>query len=65
LKQVKDGELTSSIGLQGIYRLAAGSAAELAELIETAQPVKTGRIPPPRGAKARRIEPAPEEVALF
>ncbi|MFE7553703.1 hypothetical protein [Streptomyces gardneri] len=33
LKHVKDGRLLRSAGLQGIYRLAAGSAEELDQLI--------------------------------
>jgi hypothetical protein len=66
LRHVKDGELTSSIGLQGIYRLAVPTAADLSELLESAEPVKVGRIPPPRsGRGARRGEAATSEAALF
>jgi hypothetical protein len=66
LRHVRDGELTSSIGLQGIYRLAAVSATELAELVESAQPPKAGRIPPVRSARGtHRNEPVEPEAALF
>jgi hypothetical protein len=63
-KQVRDGELTSSLGLQGIYRLSDSSAADLAELIESPAPAASARVPRPanrRGATA----PAVEEEALF
>jgi hypothetical protein len=63
LKQVKDGELTSSLALQGIYRLADGSAADFASLIETPPPASTARIPRPSGKSDRRIG-TPDE-ALF
>jgi hypothetical protein len=54
-KQVKDGELTNTLALQRIYRLAASSAADLAELVES-----------PRGTSRsdRRPVATPDE-ALF
>jgi hypothetical protein len=61
LKYVKNGELTRSIGLHGIYRLSQTSAADLAELIES-PPGAAARIP--RAASDRRTVPAPED-ALF
>jgi hypothetical protein len=42
-KHVRDGELTSSLALQGIYRLAAESADDIAGLVETRVPRQTGR----------------------
>jgi hypothetical protein len=60
LKYVRNGELTRSIGLHGIYRLAESSAADLARLIES-PPAATPRIP---RAVDRRTVPAPED-ALF
>ena len=45
LKHVKDGELTSSIGLQGIYRLTPDSAAALDALLAARPPAQHGRIP--------------------
>jgi len=59
LRHVRNGELTRSVGLHGIYRLSAGSAADLAELIES-PPAATPRIP----RSDRRTVPAPED-ALF
>jgi hypothetical protein len=59
LRHVHNGELTRSVGLHGIYRLAPGSAADLAELIES-PPAATPRIP----RSDRRTVPAPED-ALF
>jgi hypothetical protein len=38
LRQVKDGELTSTLALQRIYRLAPSSAADLAALVESPRP---------------------------
>ena len=61
LRHVQDGELRRSIGLQGIYRLAAGSAQDLAELVESPPPAAP-RIPRPSGN--RRAAQAPED-ALF
>lgn len=62
LKYVKDGELTRSVGLHGIYRLAAASAADFATLIES--PANAApRIPRPT-SRDRRGLPTPEE-ALF
>jgi hypothetical protein len=60
LKHVRDGELTSSIGLQGIYRLAGSSAADLAELIEAPAGV-AARIPRHTG-RLERLTPAPADV---
>jgi hypothetical protein len=58
LKYVKDGELTRSVGLHGIYRLAATTATDFAALIES--PTNAApRVPKP----ATRV-PAPDE-ALF
>jgi len=62
LRHLKDGELTSSIGLQGIYRLTAASAADLAGLIESPPPEAAARIP--RAMTDRRTVTAPED-ALF
>lgn len=62
LRHLKDGELTSSIGLQGIYRLTAASAADLAGLIESSPPEAAPRIP--RAMTDRRTVTAPED-ALF
>jgi hypothetical protein len=61
LKHVRDGELTRSIGLQGIYRLADGSADDLSALVESPPPA-TPRIP--RLPNSRRAVTAPED-ALF
>jgi hypothetical protein len=62
LKHVKDGELTRSISLQGIYRLGADSADDLAELIES-PPVTAGpRIPRPARGERRTVA---AEDALF
>jgi hypothetical protein len=63
LKHLKDGELTSSIGLQGIYRLSAESAADFAELVESPAPASSARIPRPVKASDRRAASA--EEALF
>jgi len=63
LKQVRDGELTSSLGLQGIYRLSENSAGDLAELIQSPAPAATARVPRP--ANRRGAAPAVEEEALF
>lgn len=63
LKYVRDGELTRSVGLHGIYRLSAGSAEDLAQLIES-PPSAPPRIPrPPKGGDRRGV-PATED-ALF
>jgi hypothetical protein len=61
LKHVKGAELTSSIGLQGIYRLSETSAAELSALIEASPPSAGPRIPRP----ANRRGDVPVEDALF
>jgi len=63
LKQVKDGELTSSIGLQGIYRLDPASADDLSELIDTPPSSAGPRIPRPARSDGRSA-PAAED-ALF
>jgi len=63
LKHLKDGELTSSIGLQGIYRLGAGSAADFADVIESPVPSAAARIPRPAKGSDRR--PAAADEALF
>jgi hypothetical protein len=63
LKHLKDGELTSSIGLQGIYRLATASAEDLAALIESPVPSAAARIPRPAKGTDRR--PAAADEALF
>ncbi len=64
LKQIKDGELTSSIGLQGIYRLTPASAEDLAQLVDS-QPAGVGpRIPRP-AHRADRRGAATAEDALF
>jgi hypothetical protein len=60
LKYVKDGELARSVGLHGIYRLSAESAADLAQLIESPR-AQQPRIPRPAD---RRVVPDPED-ALF
>jgi hypothetical protein len=65
LRHVRDGELTSSIGLQGIYRLAEDSAKDLATLVESVPAGVPGRIPPPPARGHRRTEHPPEEAALF
>ena len=64
LRHVKDGELTSAIGLQGIYRLTDTSAAELDALIDSPSPSALPRIPRPAG-RADRRHAAPEDIALF
>jgi hypothetical protein len=64
LRHVKDGVLTSSIGLQGIYRLAGESAARLSDLLDAAEPGKAGRIPR-QSARARRAGPQLEDAPLF
>lgn len=64
LKHIKDGELTSAIGLQGIYRLAEDSAKELSALVDLPPPAAVPRIPRPSGRVDRR-HAAPEDVALF
>jgi hypothetical protein len=63
LKQVKDGELTSSLALQGIYRLAGGSTDDFAQVIDTPPPAGAARIPRPSGRTDRRI--ATSDEALF
>ena len=63
LKHLKDGELTSSIGLQGIYRLTEHSADDLNELIESPVPAASARIPRPAKSTDRR--PAAADEALF
>jgi hypothetical protein len=60
LKYVKNGELTRSIGLHGIYRLSQTSATDLANLMDS-PPAATPRIPRP--GYDRRV-PAPGD-ALF
>jgi len=64
LRHVKDGELTSAIGLQGIYRLTDASAADLAALVDSTPPGALPRIPRPSNRSERR-HAAPEDVALF
>lgn len=64
LKHVKDGQLTRSIGLQGIYRLAERSAEQFAQLIESSPPEVSARIPRPARGVDRRAMPAPGD-ALF
>jgi hypothetical protein len=64
LRHVKNGELTSSIGLQGIYRLAEASVPDLAALIDSPSPSAAPRIPRPAGRTDRRPGQAAEE-ALF
>jgi len=62
LRHVKNGELIRSVGLHGIYRLSRGSAADLAELMES--PSGASRLP--RGMADRRAVPVPApEEALF
>ncbi len=61
LKYVKNGELTRSVGLHGIYRLSQSSARDLAALMES-PPAATPRIPRP--GFDRRGMPAPGD-ALF
>ena len=63
LRYVQDGELTRSVGLHGIYRLSASSAADLAALVDS-PPAATPRIPRPVSRSDRRSVPAPED-ALF
>jgi hypothetical protein len=64
LKHIKDGELRSAIGLQGIYRLSEDSAKELSALVDSPPPAAVPRIPRPPGRVDRR-HAAPEDVALF
>jgi hypothetical protein len=64
LKHIKDGELTSSIGVQGIYRLAQSSADDLAGLIESPPASAGPRIPRPARGSDRRTVAAAED-ALF
>jgi len=61
LRYVRDGELTRSLGLQGIYRLTRQSADDLEAVIESSPPNVQPRIPRPSD---RRSTPAPED-ALF
>jgi hypothetical protein len=61
LKYVKNGELTRSIGLHGIYRLSQSSATDLSALMES-PPAAAPRIPRP--GSDRRAMPAPGD-ALF
>jgi hypothetical protein len=61
LKHVRGDELTSSIGLQGIYRLTPDSAADLAALVESPPSNAGPRIPRPAGRQAN----TPAEDALF
>jgi hypothetical protein len=63
-KHVKEGELTSSLALQGIYRLATGSADDFASLVDTPPPAAAARIPRPSGRSDRRTVATPDE-ALF
>ena len=60
LRHIKGGELTSSIGLQGIYRLTPPSAEDLAGLVESVPSSVGPRIPRP----TKRSVQAPED-ALF
>ena len=60
LKHVRDGQLTSSIGLQGIYRLTEASAADLDSVVNSPPPASP-RIPR-AGRIDRRTVPAPEDV---
>ena len=64
LRQVKDGELTSAIGLQGIYRLTAGSAKDLDELLASRPAAQHARIPRPAHGSERWTTTAAED-ALF
>jgi hypothetical protein len=59
LKYVKDGELARSVGLHGIYRLASGSADDMARLIESPSSAPA-RIPRPE-----RWSVSDPEDALF
>jgi hypothetical protein len=61
LRHVQGDELTSSIGLQGIYRLTPESAADLAALVESPPSSAGPRIPRPTS----RHPAAPAEDALF
>lgn len=61
LKHVRDGELTRSVGLHGIYRLTRQSADDLAAVIESPPPNVQPRIP---RSTDRRGVPASEQ-ALF
>jgi hypothetical protein len=61
LRHVNGAEVTSSIGLQGIYRLSEASAAELSALIGASPPSAGPRIPRP----ANRRGDVPVEDALF
>jgi hypothetical protein len=63
LRQVKDGELTSSIGLQGIYRLAPASAADLDEILASRPPAQHARIP--RASRSERWTAPAGGDALF
>jgi hypothetical protein len=63
LRYVRDGELTRSVGLAGIYRLSPASAADLASLIES-PPAASPRIPRPPNRSDRRTL-ATGEDALF
>jgi hypothetical protein len=63
LRYVRDGELTRSVGLAGIYRLSPSSAADLASLIDS-PPAAAPRIPRPANRADRRTVSAPED-ALF
>lgn len=62
LRHVRNGELTRSVGLHGIYRLSDQSAADLADLIDS-PPAAAPRIPGPRRSDRRTVS-APED-ALF
>jgi hypothetical protein len=64
LRQVKDGELTSAIGLQGIYRLTVGSAKDLDELLASRPAAQHARIPRPANRSDRWTTTAAED-ALF
>src|SRR5690606_40195426 len=55
LKHLKDGELASSSGLQGIYRLSPSSAADLAHLVSLPVPEASARIPWPGRGTDRRV----------
>jgi len=55
LKHLKDGELASTSGLLGIYRLTPESAADFDELISSPVPEAAARIPWPTKAGDRRV----------